>query len=118
MVGDNVNQNPPPYQPWLVPDAVFIPGILHDMPKHPEKFLPKFDPDRKDSAEDHVKKFLLSVRLQSIQHEDVVCWLFPLTFENRASTWFFSLEEASITDWRILKLSFLGNLEKIKHQQL
>jgi hypothetical protein len=52
MVGDNVNQNPPPYQPWLVPDAVIVPRILHDMPRHPEKFLPKFDPDRKDSVED------------------------------------------------------------------
>jgi hypothetical protein len=43
-----------------------VPGKLHDMPKHPEKFFPKFDPDKKDSVEDHVKKFLLAVRLQNI----------------------------------------------------
>jgi hypothetical protein len=98
MAGDNANQNPPLYQPWLVPDAVSIQGIVHDMPKHTENFLPKFDPDRKDSVEEHVKKFLLSIRLQIIRHKDVVCRLFPLTFENRASTWLFSLEEASITD--------------------
>jgi hypothetical protein len=79
-----------------------------------EKFLPKFDPDRKDSAEDHVKKFLLSVRLQSIRHEDVVCRLFPLTFENRASTWFFSLEEASITNWRTFEKFFLRNFGENK----
>jgi hypothetical protein len=34
--------------------------------------LPKFDLDKKDSVEDHVKKLLLSVRLQIIQNEDVV----------------------------------------------
>jgi hypothetical protein len=38
MVGDNANQNPPPYHPWLVPDVVIVPGIVHDMPRHPEKF--------------------------------------------------------------------------------
>jgi hypothetical protein len=64
MVEDNVNKNPPPYQYWLVPNEVFVHGILHDMPKHPEKLFLKFDPDRKDSAKDHVKKFLLPVRLQ------------------------------------------------------
>jgi hypothetical protein len=66
MVGDNDNQNPPPYQPWLVPDVVDVLGIFHDMPRPSKKFLPKFDPDRKDLAEDHVKKFLLSIRLQRI----------------------------------------------------
>jgi hypothetical protein len=105
--GANANQNPLPYHPWLVPDVVIIPRILHDMPKHPEKFFPKFDPDQKDSVEDHVKKFLLSVRLQNIQYEDVVCQLFPLTFENKYSTWFFSLEEASITSWRTFETIFL-----------
>jgi hypothetical protein len=77
MVGANPNQNQPPYQPWLTPDAVVVPGIQHDMPKHPEKFLPKFDPDRKDSAENHIKKFLLAIRHQGIRYEDVVCQLFP-----------------------------------------
>jgi hypothetical protein len=96
MAGVNANQNPPPYQPWLFVDVVIVPGIQHDMPRHPEKFLPKFDPDKKDSAENHVKKFLLAIRLQSIRHEDVVCHLFPLTFEEKVSTWYFSLEEASI----------------------
>jgi hypothetical protein len=92
MVDANANPNPLPYQPWFVPDVVILPRILHDMPKHPEKFFPKFDPDRKDSIEDHVKKFLLSVRLENIWYEDVVCQFFPLKFENKDSTWLFSLE--------------------------
>jgi hypothetical protein len=64
MAGNN--PNPQPYEPWLLPDVVSIPGVLHDLPKHPEKFLPKFDPEKKDSAEDHVKKFLLAIRLQNV----------------------------------------------------
>jgi hypothetical protein len=41
MVEANVNQNPPPYQPWLVPDVVVAPGILHDTPRHPKKVFSK-----------------------------------------------------------------------------
>jgi hypothetical protein len=81
--------------------------MLHDMPKHPEKFFPKFDPDREYSPEDHIKKFTLVVRLMNVQYEDVFCRLFPYTFENRASTWFFSLAHASITSWRIFETIFI-----------
>jgi hypothetical protein len=90
MVGNN--QNPPPYETWLVLDIVVIPGQLHDMPKHPEKFLPKFDPNKKYFAEDHVKKFISAIRLQNVRHEDVVCHFFSHTFENKSSTWILSLE--------------------------
>ena len=54
VVKANENQNPWCYQPWLVLDLFFILGIFYDMPKHPDKFFPKIDPDWKDSAEDHV----------------------------------------------------------------
>jgi hypothetical protein len=76
------------------------------MPRLPEKFLPKFNPDKKYSVENHVKKFLLAIRLQGIQYEDVVCHFFPLMFEEKASTWYFSLEEASITTWRTFENYF------------
>jgi hypothetical protein len=56
---DDNNPKPnKPYEPWLLPDIVAIPGVIHDMPKHPKKFIPKFDLERKDSVEDHAKKFL------------------------------------------------------------
>jgi hypothetical protein len=55
MVRENAKKNPPPYQPWLFANAVVVHGVQHDMPKHPEKFLPKFDPDKKDSVENHIK---------------------------------------------------------------
>jgi len=59
MAGNN--KNPPPYQPFLIHDTVAIPGKLHDMIKHLENFLPKFDHDRKYSIKDHIKKLLLAM---------------------------------------------------------
>jgi hypothetical protein len=87
-----MNANPQNYQPWLDLDVMEVLGALHDIPKHIEKLFPKFDPDMKDSLEYHIKKIMLVVRLMNVQHGDVVCRLFPYTFENKASTWFFSLE--------------------------
>jgi hypothetical protein len=83
------NQNNPA-RPWLDQDAVVVPGAQHPLPKHPEKWLPKFDPDSKQIAKDHIKKFMLAIRLCNVEHEDVVCRLFPYTFEGNASTWYFS----------------------------
>jgi hypothetical protein len=61
---------------------------------------------RKDSVEDHVNKLFLYGRLQNIWHEYVIFWLFPITFENKYLTWFFSLEESSITNWRTFETIF------------
>jgi hypothetical protein len=83
------NQNNPA-RPWLDQDAVVVPGDQHPLPKHLEKWLPKFDPDSKQIAEDHIKKFMLSIRLCNVEHEDVVYRLFPYTFEGNASTWYFA----------------------------
>jgi hypothetical protein len=63
------NQNPPPYQPWLVSDAVVVLRKVHDMVKHSEKLFPNFNPNKKDYVEYHVTKLLLAVQLQNVQHE-------------------------------------------------
>ena len=79
--------NPPPNnQPWLSRDALEIPGRVHNLPQHPKKLLPKFNPETSRFLEDHVKKFILSIRLVNIQHEDIVCRIFSYTFENSSST--------------------------------
>jgi hypothetical protein len=36
-----------PARPWLDQDVVAVPGDQHPLPKHTEKWLPKFDPDSK-----------------------------------------------------------------------
>jgi hypothetical protein len=43
----------------------------------------------------------------NVQHEDVVCRLFPYTFENSASTWHFNLLVGSITSWTKFQKVFL-----------
>jgi hypothetical protein len=73
-------------RPWLVVYVVAVPGAQHPLPKHPEKLLPKFDPDNDITPKDHIKQFMLSLRLLDVQHEDVVCRLFPYTFVGQAST--------------------------------
>jgi hypothetical protein len=50
----------------------------------------------------------------NVQHEDVVYRLFPYTFENKTSTWLFSLEESSITSWREFETAFIENFGKTK----
>jgi hypothetical protein len=70
------NQNNPA-RPWLDQDVVVVPRAQHPLPKNPEKWLPKFDPDSKQIVEDHIKKFMLPIRFRNVEHEDVVCRLFP-----------------------------------------
>ena len=47
-----------------------------------------------------------AIRLRNVIHEDVVCRLFPYTFEGKASTWYFSLEDSSIPSWDVLSKLF------------
>jgi ribonuclease HI len=100
------NQNNPA-RPWLDQDVVAVPGPQHPLPKHPEKWLTKFDPDSKRTAEDHIMKFMLDIRLRNVEHEDVVCRLFPYTFEGNASTWYFSQQPRTITSWEKFESIFL-----------
>jgi hypothetical protein len=100
------NQNNPT-RPWLDQDVVAVPGPQHPLPKHPEKWLTKFDPDSKQLAEDHIKKFMLDIRLCNVEHEDVVCRLFPYTFEGSASTWYFAQQPRTIASWEKFESIFL-----------
>jgi hypothetical protein len=105
--------NPPlKNQPWLAKDALALPGLGHNLPHHPEKLLPKFDPKTFGLPEDHIKKFILVIRLMNFQHEDVVCRLFPYTFENLASTWYFNMLIGSITSWMKFQKYFLDKFDR------
>ena len=74
---DNHNAN---NQPWLLRDALAIPGRQHRLPRHPEKLLPIFNPNSKEPVEYHIQKFMLANCLMSVQAEDVACRLFPYMF--------------------------------------
>jgi hypothetical protein len=88
------------------------------VPKHPEKWLPKFDPDSKQIVEDHIKKFMLAIRLHSVEHEDVVCRLFPYTFEGNASTWYFSQQPHTIVSWDRFESCFLEKFRDDKSPEV
>jgi hypothetical protein len=69
--------------------------------------LPKYDPETSGLPEYHINKSILAIRLMNVQHEDVVCRLFPYTFENSASMWYFNLLVGSITRWTKFQKDFL-----------
>jgi hypothetical protein len=77
------------------------------MPRNSEKFFPKFDLDKKDLVKNCIKKLLSAIRLKRIRHVDFDCPPFPLNFKEHESTWYLSLEEASISNWRTFENSFL-----------
>ncbi|CAF4461799.1 unnamed protein product, partial [Adineta steineri] len=95
-------------RPWLATNAIAIPGAQHPLSKHP-KNLPKFDPDNDVTPEDHIKKYMLSLRLIDVHHEDVDFRLFPYTFVGQASTWFLSLTIGSIASWKQFETAFLNH---------
>jgi hypothetical protein len=64
-------------KPWLAPKSIVVPDAQHPFPKHLEKLLRKFDPDKDVTPQDHIKQFMLSLRQIDVQHEYVVCRLFP-----------------------------------------
>ena len=97
-------------RPWLAADVVSVPKAQHPLPKHLEKLLPKFDPNNDVTPEDHIKQFMLFVKLLDVQHEDVVSKLFPYTFVGQALTWIFSLAPGSIASWQQFETSFLNLL--------
>ena len=83
-------------RPWINLDEVLIPRKLHKFPKNPKKRLPRFNPDDRILVEYHIKNYIQAIILRSVLHEDVVCRLFPYSFEGQDSTWYFSLEATSI----------------------
>jgi hypothetical protein len=94
-------------RPWLDQDVVVYqdPNILYlSILKNG---YPSLILDSKQSVEDHIKKFMLVVRLRNVEHEDVVCRLFPYTFEGNASTWYFAQQPQTIVSWDRFETFFL-----------
>jgi len=94
--------------PWNNPRAVLMPPPLSPIPAHPEKWLPKFNPQTGMMAEEHINNFMLSVNLNGVTNEDVVVRLFPYTMQGTAGSWYFSLPSGSITSWDIFQSQFLN----------
>jgi hypothetical protein len=81
-MGENINHREViPH--WRAQGALNLAGQLHEMPREFDKVLPKFDPDKSGSPEDHLNNFFLATHLLNVQHEDVVCRIFPYTFQEK-----------------------------------
>ena len=72
-----------------------------------ENHFPKFDSDKDVLLEEHIKQFILALRMMNIEHEDVVCRFFSYTFQGKESTWFFILALSSITSWKHFETTFM-----------
>ena len=79
------------------------------MHKNPKRCITKFNLDEISPFEDHIKTFMQAIRLINIVHEDVVCILFPYSFEGQVSIWYFALEYGSINSWDEFENLFLQN---------
>ena len=77
------------------------------MPQIFDKALPKFEPNEGILVDDHLQSFYLALEgLQASEHEDVVCRLFPHTLKAKAASWYFSIQENSITNWNTFERLF------------
>lgn len=83
--------------PWNNPGAVLMPAPLSQILTHPEKWLPKFNPEAGMLAEEHINNFMLSINLNGVVNEDAVVRLFPYTLQGTARSWYLSLPFGSIT---------------------
>jgi len=93
--------------PWNNPGAVLIPAPLIQIPAHPEKLLPKFNPEVGMLVEEHINNSMLSINLNGVTNEDAVVRIFPYTLQGTAGSWYFSLPSGSITCWDIFQEQFL-----------
>ena len=87
----NANTNQPNPPASRAKTTLNLTSPLHGFPKHHKKELQKFDPKKGISVEDHLQSFYLALEILAVEHEDVVCILFPHTFEANAFAWYFGL---------------------------
>jgi len=53
-------------KPWRTLGAVNVPGKQHDLHKNIDKWLPNFNPESKETPDDHINKFVLAVNLRNV----------------------------------------------------
>ena len=49
-----------------------MPAPLSQLPAHPKKWLPNFNPEADMLAEEHINNFILSINLNGVINEDAV----------------------------------------------
>lgn len=100
---------------WMSHGPLSLLDNLHRMPKHLEKLLSKFDPDKKVKVDDHLDDLYMHLRMLYVQYDDVDCRLFPFNLEGKASVWYHSMPVNSIHGWREFKKLFLEKFSNDKN---
>ena len=90
-----------------VDSPINLRGALHDLPKNPKKFCPRFIYGETRTAEDHVKVFKEICNRKKIANEDVVLHLFPYSLGEISFNWYMNLPPGCIGDWETFKKLFL-----------
>lgn len=84
------------------------------MPRHSEKHLLKFNPEKGTSVNDHIRNFYLSLQMMKVHYDDVACHLFSHTLENKVATWYRLLPITSIRTWDEFMKTFLDKFSEDK----
>ena len=85
-VNPNANQPRPPLS-WRARTPPNLDALFHNLPSHPEKSLPKFDPTEEIDVDDHLQSFFLSLEvLSALECEYVVCRLFLHTLNDKSTS--------------------------------
>lgn len=65
----------------MIQGKLALSGVLHKVPRHPEKLLTKYDLDKVAKEEDHLDKFYLHLQMLEVHFNDVTCRLFLCTLD-------------------------------------
>lgn len=60
-------------RPWETLRVVNAAGKQHPLPKHPEQWRPKFNPDNGVPPKEHINNYMVVINLKYVSKEDVVC---------------------------------------------
>ena len=85
---------------------------------NPQKVFSKYDPNDDVLQEYNIKQFMNALRLTNVEHEDVVCRLFPHTLQGKATKWFFNLAPGSITSWKNIEEAFMAKFSDEETPQI
>ena len=86
----NPNANyPPPVPSWRTRTPVDLSPPLHDLSLNPENSLPKFKTGECIPVDDHLQGFSSALEGLVVDHEDIVCILFPHSLKGKSASWYF-----------------------------
>ena len=88
---------------WESNTALNLNGPLHELPRKVVAILPNFDGEGNITTLEHIIKYESILCLLNITYEDVVCRLFPFTFEGKVSYWYYFFPIHTFHGWSDFK---------------